>query len=175
MPEPKGLGPVAVVLGAAAALILLLWAAWPAIKYRSPDWHKVAIVEYTSDVCEQLGVPVALPLSIFPVESSLYRKHMIFKKWEGKHRFYAYSIPQISYQMAYSEGFRGEPDELMDYRVAIFWAVKHIKTLLYVYDGNICEAIMAYNAGDCVSGNYGYLEKVLKIYRTYYPKFECGR
>ena len=169
------ISPAAVVLGAAAAIIVLFIAAWPAIKYRSPDWHKVAITEYTVDVCAELGVPSALPLSVFLVESSLWKRHMTFKKWEARHRFYVYSVPQISYNTAYGDGFRGEPDELMDYTVAIYWAVRHMKTLMYVYDGDICKVIMAYNAGDCVSGNYGYLDKVLKIYRTYYPLFECGK
>jgi soluble lytic murein transglycosylase-like protein len=125
-----------------------------------------------SDTCTEVGVPSALALSIFTVESKLKTGR---KTWEPNIRAYAYNVPQILYSTAYSEGFRGEPDELLEYQCAIYWAVKHIKTLMYVYNGDVCCVIRAYNAGDCVSGNYGYLEKVLTIYRTtYYPDFECG-
>jgi len=169
--DNRVIGPAAAFLSAAAAIIFLIYMLSPLPK---PD-TRPGIVDYTADVCAELGVSPALAISLFTVESSLLEKHMAFKKWEAVHRFYVYSIPQISYAMAYSEGFRGEPDALMDYREAIYWAVRHIKTLLYVYDRDICKVIMAYNAGDCVSGNYGYLDKVIKIYRTFYPEYECGR
>jgi hypothetical protein len=167
--DNRVISPAAAFVTAVAALIFMLYMDFNAPK---PD-TRPGIVDYTADVCEELGVQPALAISLFTVESSLLEKHMVFKKWEAVHRFYVYSIPQISYAMAYSEGFRGEPDALMDYREAIYWAVRHIKTLLYVYDNDICKVIMAYNAGDCVSGNYGYLEKVLKTYRIYFPDFGC--
>jgi hypothetical protein len=172
--DNRVIGPTAVFFMAAVAIIIWLavFAVWAETKYKTFDPARVSVIECVSDTCTEIGVPSALALSIFTVESKLKTGR---KTWEPNIRAYAYNVPQILYSTAYAEGFRGEPDELLEYQCAIYWAVKHIKTLLDVYNGDICKAIMAYNAGDCVSGNYGYLEKVLTIYRAYYPDFECGR
>jgi hypothetical protein len=138
--------------------------------YHTLDMRKANVIDCIVDTCEELNVPSALAISIFTQESRLKAG---FKHWEPRIRQYAYDVPQILYTTAYAEGFRGESDELLNYITSIYWGVKHIKTLLFVYDNNICKAIMAYNAGDCVSGNYDYLDKVLIIYRIYYPIFEC--
>ena len=162
--------PVAARLWAAAAIIVLVYFIRVEILYKTLDPRRVGVIEYTSDVCEQMNVSSALALSIFTAETKLKPGR---KTWEPVVRAYAYNVPQILYSTAYGEGFRGEPDELLDYHVAIWWAIKHIKTLLYVYDNDICKVILAYNAGDCVSGNYKYLDKVLAVYANYYPAFEC--
>lgn len=174
MADNRVIGPTAAFFAAAVAIIIAfaVFAVRAEIKYKTLDPQRVGVIECVSDTCEEIGVSSALALSIFTAESKLKAGR---KTWEPNIRAYAYNVPQILYSTAYAEGFRGEPDELLEYQCAIYWAVKHIKTLMYVYDNDICKVIMAYNAGDCVSGNYGYLDKVLTIYRGYYAEFECGR
>jgi hypothetical protein len=166
------ISPLAVFM-AAIAIIFIIYMVQTEITLRTTSPVKTSVIETTQAACEVFNVPLALPMSIYMVESSLLKKHMVFKKWENNIRKYVYSIPQMTYEIAYSEGFRGEPDTLMDYHESIYWSVKHIATLMYAYNNDICKVIMAYNAGDCISGNYDYLDKVLMNYRIYYPNFEC--
>lgn len=161
----------AVALVAAAVIITAVYLVYCELTHiRLAEERKVLVVDCIVNTCVEQGVPPALAVAMFTQESSLRGS---FKTWEPKLKRYVYSTAQISYLTAHAEGFNGEEDELFDYPCSIWWGVKHIKTLLYVYDGDICKVIMAYNAGDAVSGNYTHLERVLKYYRVYYPEFEC--
>jgi soluble lytic murein transglycosylase-like protein len=96
----------------------------------------------------------------------------------------AFGLMQILAVRAMELGFGWyrDPSELWNPRVGILYGCLNLRMLLNRYEGNIWDAVAAYNQGNnrkLISGrnegkycNYRYVEKVKKYYESYKERFK---
>ncbi len=80
----------------------------------------------------------------------------------------SFGLMQVMLETAYEDGFDGRPEQLFDPKVGLTWGAKHFKTLLTWADGNLAQALAAYNGGKRGNAapplrNQLYAMKVLKL------------
>jgi soluble lytic murein transglycosylase-like protein len=111
---------------------------------------------------DELGVDPELMLAIATIESALrphaYRYEPGFwlrylannPAYRGEHpgRVSAsYGVMQVMYPTAVDHGFTGTPEDLFNVAVNVREGAKILKALLSQADGNVWEAVAAYNGG----------------------------
>jgi soluble lytic murein transglycosylase-like protein len=85
-----------------------------------------------------------------------------------------YGLMQMSYETARMVGFRGHPQELMDWRVNMKYASRYLEQLMHEH-GTLPKTVAAYNAGTvyycqrkCPKGemvNATYVSNVMRVYQ----------
>lgn len=132
---------------------------WTALKGYDPIVQKNA---------KTWGLPANLIKAVIWVESNGV---MNATRFEESVQEYSYGLMQVLWTTALEMGFTGERKDLLQASPNIFWGSKYLSQQLRRYNGNVSSAVAAYNAGSVFmeGGKYvnqGYVDKVLKIYRS---------
>ena len=121
--------------------------------------------EYVSQYCKMHDISPALVHAIIKAESDGRRTAVSSKGAKGMMQL----MPLTSNQMDVNDPF--DPIDNME------GGVKYLKSLLVDFDGDITNAVAAYNAGPTAVRKYGgvppyketreYVQRVLRLYRQY--------
>lgn len=97
------------------------------------------------------------------VESS-HRVHVVNHKDGGSR---SNGVCQIKLETAKYLGFQGTEKELMDPETNIYWAGVYLSKQLKRYDGNVRQAVAAYNAGRLRLDDKGNIRNQKYVTRVY--------
>jgi len=103
------------------------------------------------------GVPSPLVFAVADVESG-FRS---VKRMEPTVGEYAYGPMQILCSTARDMGYTGRCDDLIKPELSIEYGTKYLAYQIRRYNGNLVQAISAYNAGSYTPANMDYVNKVL--------------
>lgn len=100
------------------------------------------MVQLILSMSKVIGVPGYLLLAICTHESGL--NNTLIPHDGGSP---TYGVCQVKFNTAKMLGFSGKPKQLMNPLINIKFAAKYLKRQINRYDGNLCKATAAYNAG----------------------------
>lgn len=117
-------------------------------------------------VSSQFNLPQGLLSSVCFVESSHNVGAIHYNDGKGN----SVGVCQLKLATAKLLGFKGNEQQLKNYKVNVFYAGKYLKKQLDRYNGNADMAVAAYNAGKCrinkkgLIKNIKYVNKVRKVW-----------
>lgn len=148
-----------IIIGGAALYILMQSKTVSAKK--DGVWYPI-IAKYSTIY----HIPIALIYAIIHTESNGNPNANESGYWGGK------GATQISLPTARSYGFRGTTAELFEPDNNIHYSVAYLSALRSHFHGNLTSIIAGYNAGmNLTPYPYAYVDKVLKYYDFYAPRF----
>lgn len=74
---------------------------------------------------------------------------------------YSWGPMQILPGTAEWMGYRGPPEALHNPAIGMRYGTIYLRKQLRRYDGNVCKALSAYNAGRCIQGNEVYVTRAI--------------